>query len=123
MSALTATKPDGTLTAARAIVFPATQEWAYGDIEADYLSTDYQPGTVWREVSESFYWQAMEVLPPVYADGGFLVGEPWRHMDNGQPLRVAFSTWGGRYFAIISTRKWLPALVQQLRYTLTHGEG
>lgn len=80
-------------------VLPATVEWAYPDIEADFKARRY----VWREVSKDFYWQALGVLPPVMLRGGFLVGEPWSHNANGEELCAAFTEVGGRCFATIST--------------------
>ena len=43
--------------------------------------------TRWTEVNEARYDEMLGVVPPVvYLTHGFLVGEPWRHNDDGQPL-------------------------------------
>lgn len=101
-------------------VLPASQEWAYVDLDADYkagLST-------WREVSEDFYWQALEVLPPIYAPGGFLVGEAHDHETSGHANYAGFvctgspGEYGSRYFARYCTVKEFPARVAELRTEL-----
>lgn len=92
----------------------ATREWAYDEIEADYDAGQH----VWREVSEGFYWQALEVVPPVYAPGGFLVGEAWKHTANDEPVRAAFTKIGKRYFATIATAAEFPARRSGLIHTL-----
>ncbi len=89
-----------------AIILPASKEWAYDDIEADFKTN---PLIVWREVSESFYWQALEVLPPIYSKGGFMVSEAWSHTADNRPLYAGFAEVGSRHFATISTVADFPA--------------
>lgn len=96
-------------------IAPASVEWAYPDIEADYNAR----ALVWREVSESFYYQALEVLPPVAFDGrNFLVGEPWSHTTEGRALRASFAHMAGRYFATISTAQGFRLKLDALRVAL-----
>ena len=102
------------LTAKAAQVKPATKEWAYSDLEDDYRANE----PVWREVSESFYWQALGVLPPIYREGGFLVSEPWRHAADGEPVCAGFATVHHRYFAQMSTPSAFPASARKLRNLL-----
>ena len=74
--------------------------WAYEEMEAEYEAGR----ATWFEVSEGFYYQALNVLPPVYAPGGFLVGEPWNHNRAGQAILAAFVKTGERYFGTMSTK-------------------
>lgn len=78
---------------------PASDAWAYPDIEADHKARRY----VWREVTEDFADQALDSVPPIFVRGGFLVGEAWSHNANGEPLYAAFATVGERHFATICT--------------------
>lgn len=95
-------------------IIPATKEWAYDDMEQDYNDNR----DAWREVSESFYWQALEVLPPIYVAGGFLVSEPWKHTPDGRPVYAGFSQVGERYFGRQSTTADMAVYVRQLRNAL-----
>jgi hypothetical protein len=52
-----------------------------------------------KRVTKERYWEMLEILPPaVWLNGGFLVGEPWRHNDEGLPMYAAFTTRNGRYY-------------------------
>ena len=90
-------------------ILPASVEWAYPEIEADY------PRNVWREVSASFIDQALNVLPPIYSGGGFLVLEPWNHTREGRPIYAGFVQLGARYFARMSTVQDFSQAVEYLR--------
>ena len=102
------------LTAKAAQVKPATKEWAYSDLEDDYRANE----PVWREVSESFYWQALGVLPPIYREGGFMVSEAWSHTSTDEPIYAGFASVGGRYFAQMCPVSQFPASARKLRNTL-----
>lgn len=42
-----------------------------------------------HEITEEAYWEALEVLPPIYNNkkrGGFWVSEPYCHDTNGRPI-------------------------------------
>jgi len=96
-------------------VLPASRpEWAYDEIEDDFKARQY----VWREVSEAFYWQALEVLPPIYAAGGFLVSEPWSHTVNNEPIYAAFFKSRGKHYATMSTVRGMAERVRGLLHVL-----
>lgn len=99
-----------------AIILPASKEWAYDDIENDFKTNTI---IVWREVSQSFYDQALEVLPPIYARGGFMVSEPWSHTRDNRPLYAGFARVGTRHFATISTVPDFPAKYDYLLRVLS----
>ena len=74
---------------------PAREEWAYGQMDENFTNKR----DVWVEVSEGFYWQALEVLPPIKFNGRrFMVGEPWLHNEKGA-VHAGFVQIGERYFA------------------------
>ena len=51
------------------------------------------------EVSAARYDEMLGVLPPIaWLDKGFLVGEAWRHNDEGQPMFAPFVTQAGRFY-------------------------
>ena len=90
---------------------PAANAWAYPEIEADYKACR----NVWREVSQSFYDENLGVLPPVYVEGGFMVGEPLRHTANGGVVAALFATVQGRYFARVAEEHGAGQDVKNLR--------
>lgn len=52
----------------------------------------------WKRTTFERYWQMLEVLPPAVQTGaGFLVGEPWRHDENGRPMFAAFVCFGDHF--------------------------
>lgn len=62
--------------------------WAY-----DAMQQDREAGlNQWREVDRAFYWQALEVLPPLLFDGSsFFVGEADSHVPgSGLPVHALF---------------------------------
>lgn len=74
---------------------PAREEWAYRQMDENWDAGR----DVWVEVSEGFYWQALEVLPPIKYDGRrFMVGEPLTHNERGA-VHAGFTKIGERYFA------------------------
>jgi hypothetical protein len=82
------------------------KEWAYDEMRADYDAG----GQNWFEVTEAFYWQALEVLPPIYLAGGFFVGEPEKSTKDGT-LYAGFTQKRGRFFARYATRStWAEAI-------------
>jgi hypothetical protein len=40
----------------------------------------------WLPCTEAFYWEMLEVLPPIYGPGCFAVSEAWKHDANGEPV-------------------------------------
>lgn len=91
-------------------ILPATKEWAYPEIQADF-----EAGlNIWREVSEDFREQALNVLPPIYGQGGFMVSEPYTHTSRGG-VYAAFAGIGGRYFARYLHRIDLNSGIAELR--------
>lgn len=53
----------------------------------------------WKEVSEDRYVEMLEVLWPACWEGiGFLVGEPWSHNREGQPVFAAFAKIDGAHY-------------------------
>jgi len=40
------------------------------------------PGA-WCSITETYYWELLNVLPPLYFPGGFAVSEPIRDSDQG----------------------------------------
>ena len=68
------------MTALTTTVLPRENDWSYPEMEEDYREArrlSGRTGADWREVTEAFWWQALEVLPPIHREGGFLVGEPY----------------------------------------------
>jgi hypothetical protein len=95
----------------------AREEWAYEEMR-ELLNAGE---STWLEVSEEFYYQALEVLPPYYVPGGFMVSEPLRHViENGKEAGVfaGFSTLGGKHYARYATLAAFPRMVVELRRTL-----
>jgi hypothetical protein len=82
----------------------ARLEWAYPQM-GEHLETGER---VWVEVSESFYWQAMEVVPPLFVTGGFMLGEAHSSDAEGHTIYATFMHLKDRYFAMYTTRKALP---------------
>jgi hypothetical protein len=44
----------------------------------------------WLPITESFWWESLEVMPPLYVGRWFAVSEPWRHTPTGQPVYLFF---------------------------------
>lgn len=93
------------------VIEPASVEWAYPEMD-----TDYRAGrNVWREVTEDFLDQALNVLPPMDWNGqAFLVMEPLTHID-GDAIHAGFVTINGRCFARNVPRRQFRALLAELR--------
>lgn len=50
-----------------------------------------------NQVTQERYDEMLGVVPPAIMTGnGFLVGEPWRHNDAGQPMFAGFVHYIGR---------------------------
>lgn len=98
----------------RTAIEPAVKDWAYGQITANYRAGR----NVWVEVSPEFAQQALEVLPPIYQQGGFLVSEASCHNAEGHAVYAGFAQIGGRHFSRELTVKDFEPAVQQLRDTL-----
>jgi len=89
-------------------------EWAYPEMEADFREL----ALAWREVSEQFYTQAREVLPPIYVPCGFMVSEPHTHLSTGEAVYAGFVTVRGRYFARYASIRAFSKDAQDLRHSL-----
>ena len=53
----------------------------------------------WLPVTEAFWWEMLEVLPPVYVGKWWAVSEAWKHDSNGNELLLFFRekpTWACR---------------------------
>lgn len=83
--------------------------WAYDDIGDDYRSYV----DCWRECTEEFANQALEVLPPIYVSGGFMVSEPYTHEGNAGVYALVAKV-GARHFTRYSTRAKAPAYIAAL---------
>jgi hypothetical protein len=57
------------------------------------------------EVTEEQYWEALEVLPPIYLKGvsWFAVSEAWSHNGNGVPIYHCFAQIAGKHFGTVGT--------------------
>jgi hypothetical protein len=76
------------------------EAWSYPQMRQIYDS-----GSVdWVAITEEFYWQAMEVLPPIYLNGGFAVPEPLTHDADDRPVYACFAQVGKKHYGIYSTR-------------------
>ena len=67
--------------------------WAYPEMEADFRAA----APVWREVTEEFYDQAQQCLPPISGQLGWMVSEPLTHGSRGA-VCAGFVHASGRYF-------------------------
>jgi hypothetical protein len=82
------------------VIVAALAEWAYPQMQAIYDAQTPE----WVEVSSDFYWEAMECVPPIYVQGGFMVGEALRHEADCRAVYAAFVEIGMRHFARYTTR-------------------
>lgn len=89
---------------------PATG-WAYNDTSADRNAGL----NIWREVTEDFYMESLEVMPPMDWNGGatFLVMEPMTHTAD-DAIYMCLTKCGGRCFARELPRKQRRAMVAEL---------
>lgn len=55
------------------------------------------------EVTEDLYWEALEVMPPIYRKGCFGVGEPLRHTATGEVVTYWFASRGGSFYGMVGT--------------------
>ena len=44
----------------------------------------------WVDVTREFYWESLEVLPPIYVGAWWGVGEPWKHDASNRPVFLFF---------------------------------
>ena len=86
-----------------------------GDMFRQVESRDRAGDDAWHEISEDAADYCLEVLPPIYVRGGFMVSEAWRHLDTGEPEYFGVTKIGTRYFARHMTRRTAPALITALR--------
>ena len=52
--------------------------------------------TAWHATTNERREELMNVLPPIYVSGGFGVGEPIRHDDEGRPVYLCVATVNGQ---------------------------
>jgi hypothetical protein len=92
---------------------PAGMDWAYPILKQDYLSD----AKIWREVTQDFFHQALNVMPPIYVGAGFMVGEAYTHDDKtGKAIFAGFIQVGNRHFARYATKQ---AFHEELRQVLS----
>lgn len=91
----------------------AANPWAYQEIEDNWKAGR----DVWTEVTEDFYYQALEVLPPIYRPGGFMVGEAYTHTAS-DAIHAGFVQTCGRFFARCCAVREFGALATTLRHSL-----
>lgn len=93
----------------------------------DAMADDYKNArNVWREVPEGFYWEMLEVLPPIYRRGGFLVSEPYIHetTDAGEEgVYAGLAQVGERFFTRYCTAPEFTERVAELCRALAAVEG
>ena len=105
-------EPTGSVT-----IKPAENDWPYPEMEADW----HAASDVWRQVSEAFYWQNLEVLPPVYVHGGFMVGEPYTYTPTGDSVRALFAEVNGQHYGQMCARREAANSCARLRVLLGFG--
>jgi hypothetical protein len=50
----------------------------------DDLKRDFHANAPhWREITETQYYEALGCLPPIYRQGGWMMGEPYIHTQRG----------------------------------------
>ena len=105
------------------ITGPALVVAVVGGRPFEAMADDYKAArNVWREVPEAFYWEMLEVLPPIYRRGGFLVSEPYIHettAEGEQGVFCGIACVEDRYFARYCTVPEFSGRVAELRAALT----
>lgn len=104
-------------------VLPCENEWAYKDIEYDWITHS----TTWRIVTEEFHDYCLNVLPPMdWNNGKFLVSEPYTHIElpdgSVDGVYCCVATIGDRHFARYVPRRVAKRMVEQLRELIAKGE-
>lgn len=103
-----------------ALIVAVPEAWPVEAMADDYRNAR----NVWREVPETFYWEMLEVLPPIYQRGGFLVSEPYMHettAEGDQGVYAGIAQGGDRYFARYCTVPEFSGRVAELRAALAGG--
>lgn len=79
----------------------------------------------WVEISDEHADHFLEVLPPLYRPGCFMVGEPAAHADDGTPIHAAVVRIRTRYFMreIRTTREVVAEEVAALRAHVAQAGG
>lgn len=76
-------------------------------VGSDELPTEHQSQEIsamahtvytWTEISDERADELLEVLPPIYIPGGFMVGEALDHDERGVPVYRAVVTVNGRWW-------------------------
>ena len=95
-------------------IIPLQQGWAHKFLEANYKAGN----PVWNEVSEEFYHDMLNVLPPLDWNGtSFLVSEPYTHIQ-GDEVYCGLIEINKRYFARYVPRKQFSLMILELRTLL-----
>lgn len=68
------------------------------------------------EVTEALYFEAMDVMPPIYATGCFAVGEALAHDNHGYPIYHWFAEIRGRYYGFCGLKAHATIAFANLRY-------
>lgn len=77
-----------------------------------------QCATIWLEISEEHADQLRDVVPPVWVDSGFMVGEAASHTVEGHAVLSAVAKVRGRYFLHECTRGEYAGRLVELRRAL-----
>ena len=72
----------------------------------------------WVEISEEHWIYSMEVLPPIYFDGGFAVSEASHEDAQGREMYAACVKIGGRFFIRHLAVADMPEAARTLRATV-----
>lgn len=66
----------------------------------------YQNNNQWTETTKSMFYEMLGVLPPEFMKNGlFVVGEAWKHDNDGFPVFATFKQKNNQFFAKYATLK------------------
>lgn len=97
------------------MIVKAREHWAYPRMEEIFRKKQGD----WVEVDEKFFYQAMEVLPPIMVDGlrAFMVSEPHAH-EGGDAVYAMFVLAANKYYAKLVAFKQRHSELEKLRKRL-----
>lgn len=101
---------------------PVIDRTTVGTWPWDACGVKYNPCTwrdAWCEISEEHYYYCLEVLPPLYVEGGFAVSEPLTNDADGRAVYLVCAHVGRGYFARVSTKADAAGHVRALRDALS----
>lgn len=75
-------------------IIDSRHEWPFPAIH----DASAEPDT-WVRISDEHADDLLNALPPIYINGGFMVGEPARHDDDGYPVHTAIINVGDGHLA------------------------